>query len=154
MCACVTVLMEISLMKWRRSDCPASSAEGFPVWPLTLRLSPLIHHPILSATRSVALTTACPRLADRDWLISLLNFWSGGYLQSLLLSKTQRFDRFSQPWSLSRLQMRECLRACLFWFTSQCKFRLCFNSTWRHYCCGWIFVLCWVQWRKIKRIAL
>lgn len=143
--------MEISQMNWRRSDCPASSAESFPVWPLTLRLSPLIHHPILSATRSVALTTAFPSPADRDWLISLLNFWSGGYLQSLLLSETQRFDRFSQPWSLSRLQMRECPPACLFCFTSHCKFKLGFSSTWRHYRCCWFFVLCWVQRRKKKK---
>lgn len=89
---------------------PLQKASLSDLWPLCL--SPLINHPFLSA----ALASA--GLTEIDW--STCWIFDQWMLEKLLSRKTRRFDRISQPASLSYQRISGCEElACLFCFASR-----------------------------------
>lgn len=110
---CAKALVEMCLW-WpgggQTARLPLQKASLSDLWPLCL--SPLIHHPILSATPSVTRSSAHSGPVDRDWLISLLNFLISKHFQSCCHARQKSFDRIPQPGSLRH--HRACF--CLFCF--------------------------------------
>lgn len=97
---------DVSLMTWRRSDCPTSSAESFPAWPFDPVFVPSHSspHPLchpLCRLRPCPFRPGWQRLIDQ-----LVELSISEYFQSCCHVRQNASTESLNPGSLSRLQMR------------------------------------------------